>query len=123
MSKKNGIKHAKRNGRIEASVTPSGGNVFADLGVAEPERHLAKARLAVEVVRQIEALGLTQAEAAKRLGVDQPKVSALVRGRLGGFSTDRLLRFLVALGRGVDIVVRPASGAGRPAVMRVLAEA
>lgn len=122
MSKRNGIRHAKRNGQVEAGVIPSSGNVFTDLGVAEPDQHLVKARLAVEVVRQIEALGLTQVEAAERLGVDQPKVSALVRGRLGGLSTERLLRFLVALGRGVDIVIRPAGGARQSAGVRVLAE-
>jgi predicted XRE-type DNA-binding protein len=88
----------------------SSGNVFADLGLRNPEVLLAKADLVYEISRTIEARGLTQAEAAEILGVDQPKVSALVRGRLDGFSMERLYRYLNALGKDIEIVVRPASG-------------
>ena len=87
-------------------TTRSSGNVFADLGLARPEERLAKARLALEIERIIRQRGLTQAEAGKILGIDQPKVSALRRGRLSGFSVERLIRFLNALDRDVEIVVK-----------------
>jgi predicted XRE-type DNA-binding protein len=67
---------------------------------------LVKAALAREIVRSLGDRGLNQAQAARLLGVDQPKVSALAHGRLAGFSVDRLLRFLNALGRDVEIAVR-----------------
>jgi len=86
-------------------ITAGSGNVFADLGVDAPEEALAKAELAARIGDIIASGDLTQAEAAKALGIDQPKVSALLRGRLTGFSTDRLIRFLNALGRDVEIVV------------------
>src|SRR5438128_10517845 len=91
----------------EIPVTPSSGNVFADLGLAEPEELLAKAELMRQIGTAIQERGLTQAQAAEILGVDQPKISALLNGRLSGFSMDRLVRFLVALDRDVQIVVRP----------------
>jgi predicted XRE-type DNA-binding protein len=86
-------------------VTRSTGNVFADLGLDEADVALAKAKLAAQIAGIIERRGLTQAKAATVLGVDQPKVSALVRGRLTSFSTERLIRFLNALGSDVEIVV------------------
>lgn len=82
------------------------GNVFADLGYARPEEAAAKAELAHKITKIIERRRLTQAEAAAVLEVDQPKVSALRRGRLSGFSLDRLVRFLVLLGNDVEIVVK-----------------
>ncbi len=84
----------------------SSGNVFADLGLDAPEEALAKAELTAKISAIIEAKGLTQAAAAKVLGIDQPKVSALLRGKLSGFSTGRLIRFLNALGQDVEIVVK-----------------
>lgn len=91
----------------DTDSTPSSGNVFADLGLPDPEGLLAKA----ELVRQIDAIiherGLSQTQAAAILGIDQPKVSALLNGRLSGFSMDRLVRFLLALDRDVQISVRP----------------
>src|SRR5438046_2062024 len=85
----------------------SSGNVFADLGLDAPEEALAKAELTAKISEIIEAKGLTQSAAAKVLGIDQPKVSALLRGKLTGFSTERLIKFLNALGRDVEIVVKP----------------
>ena len=82
------------------------GNVFADLGYARPEEAVAKAELAHKIAKIIERRKLTQAEAASVLEVDQPKVSALKRGKLSGFSFDRLMRFLVLLGSDVEIVVK-----------------
>lgn len=103
-------------------ITPSGGNVFADLGVASPEEALAKAALAYRIAAVIVERRLTQSEAARILGVDQPKVSALLRGKLTGFSTGRLIRFLTALGSSVEIRVGPPSKAKRPGHLRVLAD-
>lgn len=82
------------------------GNVFADLGYPRPEEAAAKAELAHKITKIIERRRLTQAEAAELLQVDQPKISALKRGRLSGFSLDRLVRFLVLLGSDVQIVVK-----------------
>lgn len=89
----------------ETKIIKSAGNVFADMGLPEPETALAKAELARRINEIILEKGLKQTDAALLLGVDQAKISALGRGRLTGFSTDRLLRFLNALGRDVQIVV------------------
>jgi predicted XRE-type DNA-binding protein len=104
-------------------VTRSSGNVFADLGLPDADQLLAKADLAIEITSVIEERGLTQAEAADLIGVDQPKVSALVNGRLDGFSMERLYRFLNALGRDVEIVVRPKPKSRGEAKLRVTRKA
>jgi predicted XRE-type DNA-binding protein len=91
----------------EPRITEGSGNVYADLGLPDPDVALAKANLAIRIKQSIEQQNLTQIQAAKLLGVDQAKVSALVCGRLSGFSTDRLFRFLNALGRDVEIIIRP----------------
>ncbi len=94
------------------------GNVFEDLGHPRPSEALAKAELARKIAALIVKRGLTQAAAAEVLQVDQPKVAALVRGGLAGFSLDRLVRFLVLLGSDVEIVVKPRTRAsGRARVM------
>ena len=98
----------------------SSGNVFADLGVDAPEEALAKAELTAKIAEIIEARGLTQAAAARLLGIDQPKVSALLRGKLTGFSTERLIKFLNALGRDVEIVIRDRPRAKGPGHLQVL---
>jgi predicted XRE-type DNA-binding protein len=90
----------------ELDYTVSSGNVFADLGLPNPEEALAKAELAHKISVLIRKRGLTQAQAAKLLGVDQPKVSALLRGRLTGFSLERLMRFLLLLGQDIKITVQ-----------------
>src|SRR5271163_346337 len=90
------------------AIEESSGNVFADLGLENPAELLAKAELVQRISDIIAERKLTQVRAAKLLGIDQPKVSALLRGKLGGFSTDRLFRFLNALGSDVEIVIRPA---------------
>ncbi len=87
-------------------VVESSGNVFADLGLPNPDERLVKAELARKISEIITKRHLTQAEAAELLGIDQPKVSALMKGKLSGFSCDRLFRFLNALGRDVEIVVK-----------------
>jgi predicted XRE-type DNA-binding protein len=95
------------------------GNVFADLGVARPEEALAKAELAHKITETIARRRLTQAQAAALLEVDQPKTSALTRGRLAGFSLDRLVRFLVLLGNDVEIVVRARRRSSRQARLMI----
>lgn len=86
----------------------SSGNVFADLGVENPEEALAKSELARQIGKLIKKKKLTQKEAAEILGIDQPKISSLIRGRLRSFSLERLLRFLNELGQDVNIVISPA---------------
>ena len=87
-------------------VTPSSGNVFADLGFAEPEEEFARAQLASRIQQIIRRRRLTQVDAASLMGIDQPKVSALLNGRLANFSSTRLMRLLTALGQDVEIVIR-----------------
>ena len=96
----------------ETAIEPSSGNVFADLDLEDPGERLAKAELAQRICDIIAERKLSQTRAAALLGIDQPKVSSLVRGKLDGFSIDRLFRFLNALGRDVEIVIRPAKRAG-----------
>ena len=86
---------------------PSSGNVFADLGVADAGEHLIKAGLVLRIDRTIRPRKLTQAGAAQLMGIDQPKISAMLSGRFRGYSVERLMRFLVALGHDVEIVVKP----------------
>ena len=103
-------------------VEESSGNVFADIGLANPEERLAKADLAIRIAAAIRARRLTQARAARVLKIDQPKVSRLLRGQLSGFSTERLMRFLPLLGRDVEIVVSPAPRSRRQGRVRVARE-
>jgi predicted XRE-type DNA-binding protein len=88
-------------------VDQGSGNVFADLGIANPDIAHAKAELVQRIRGLIADRNLTQARAAELFGIDQPKVSALVRGRVEGYSIDRLFRFLIALGQQVEITIRP----------------
>ena len=95
----------------EFTVTHGSGNVFADLDLPDADDLLAKTNLALHIRRAIELRKLTQVQAAKILGIDQPKVSLIVNGRLDGFSTERLMRFLNDLGCDVQISVSaPRSG-------------
>src|SRR3954453_19632423 len=102
----------KKKGDAPVSIEESSGNVFADLGLKNPEELLAKAELVQCIADVIAERKLTQVRAAKLLGIDQPKVSALLRGKLDGFSIERLFRCLNALGRDVEITIRPAQHAG-----------
>ena len=89
--------------RRKLKIEQGSGNVFADLGLPDAEELHTKARLAVEIVRAIEARSLSQVAAAKVLGVTQPKVSALKAFKLEGYSVERLMTFLTRLGRDVEI--------------------
>lgn len=90
-------------------IAQGSGNVFADLGLPHPEELLAKAKLVSRIIDTIDERGLTQTQAGKVLGVDQAKISTLKRGQFDGFSMERLIRFLNALDRDVEIVVKPKS--------------
>jgi predicted XRE-type DNA-binding protein len=85
----------------------SSGNVFADLGLPNPDREMLKARLTLQIYRLIKERGLTQAQAGEILSIHQPRVSALMRNRAGSFSVERLMDFLTALGQDVEITVKP----------------
>lgn len=106
--------------RKRIAIETGSGNVFADLGYADAKERRLKVELAMEVNRLLGERGLTQARAAKLLGMLQPHVSDLARYRLDRFSVERLMRFLTRLGRDVEIRIstRPVRGA-RPSV-RVL---
>jgi predicted XRE-type DNA-binding protein len=99
-------------------VETSSGNVFADLGLPNPEERLLKAQLSILINRAIAARGLTQSQAAALLGTDQAKVSLISSGRLAGFSAERLLRFLLTLDQDVTISVSPKP-ADRPSRLEV----
>jgi predicted XRE-type DNA-binding protein len=87
-------------------VIASSGNVFADMGLPEPEEELTKAQLASHIRQVLKRRRLTQVAAASLMGIDQPKVSALLNGRLANFSSERLMRLLTALGQDVEIMVK-----------------
>jgi predicted XRE-type DNA-binding protein len=113
------MRRGMAKGRIRPRVVPSSGTVFADLGLPNAEENQTKVRLAVAINQIIESGKLSQIAAARRLKVNQPKISALSNYRLDGFSVERLMNLLTALDRDVDIVIRrkPRSRrAGRIAV-------
>ena len=116
----------RRAGRKERGLkmrsrefTSSSGNVFADLNLPHADDLMVKAELAAKIIAEIQLRRLTQGQAAAMLGIDQPKVSALKQGRLSGFSIERLLRFLLLLGRNVEITVKGRSKTGSVARLRV----
>lgn len=99
-------KTKKAHSRV-SRVTEGSGNVFADLGLPNPERELLKAQLTLQIYTILKDSGMTQVEIAKILGVQQPQVSLLMRNRAGNFSVGRLMEFLTALRQDVEITVRP----------------
>ena len=110
----------RKPARRAPSVREGSGNVFADLDIAESREALAKAELAARIARTIAKLGLTQVRAAELLHVTQADVSDLVRGKLKGFSSERLIRFLNALGQDVAIVILEPRARRRTGTLRVL---
>jgi predicted XRE-type DNA-binding protein len=96
----------QKTAKPRGQVFESSGNVFADLGFKDAEERQTKVRLAAALCAIIERLGWTQTETARRLGINQPKVSALLSYRLEGFSVERLMHFLTALDQDVEIVIR-----------------
>ena len=110
---------AKTKMREQVQVERSSGNVFADLGLPNPEEHLVKATIAVAIARTIRERGLTQDQAGAILGLTQPKVSDLVRGRLDKFTIDRLMRYLCKLDYDVTIRFQPKPKSREEAVIAV----
>jgi predicted XRE-type DNA-binding protein len=88
------------------AVTRGSGNIFADLGLPNADEHMLKARIVLFIGKRIEQLELTQQAAAKRMGIKQPDVSNILRGRFDGFSLERLLGFVRSLGSDVEIKVK-----------------
>lgn len=91
----------------KSTITQSSGNIFADLGLENSQEHYAKARLVILISKLIEAQNLTQGQAASKMGLRQPDVSKLLRGKIEGFSLERLLNFVRALGSDVEIKIKP----------------
>jgi predicted XRE-type DNA-binding protein len=108
----------RRNGR---QVTPSSGNVFADLRLPNAEEKQTKVRLAVAINQIIQDQKLSQGTAARRLKINQPKISALSNYRLEGFSVERLMNFITALDRDVEIVIRRKPKSGKTGRILVIA--
>lgn len=98
---------ARKTRRRTVRVTEGSGNVFKDLGLPNPEQELLKAQLTLQIYTILKDSGMTQAESAKILGVQQPQVSLLMRNRGGNFSVGRLMEFLTALRQDIEITVRP----------------
>ena len=112
-----------RKRKSQISVTLSSGNVFADMGLPEPEEELTKAQLTSHIRQVIKRRRLTQIGAAAVMGIDQPKVSALLNGRLANFSSERLMRLLTALGQDVDITIKDKPRSRPNGRIRVIGEA
>lgn len=119
---KQAVKATKaRRSRANADKIESGrGNVFADLGFRDAEERLLKAKLATKIAQLIEQKGWTQAQTAARTGLDQPKVSHLLRGQLSGFSADRLFAILNRLGHSVEVRISAKERAPEKTHTRVL---
>jgi predicted XRE-type DNA-binding protein len=112
-----------RKRKPHIAVTESSGNVFADIGLPEPVEELTKAQLASHIRHVISQRRLTQLAAASVMGIDQPKVSALLNGRLANFSSDRLMRLLTTLGQDVEITVKAKPRHRAHGRIRVIGEA
>jgi len=104
-------------------IQPSSGNVFKDLGLENPEELKIKSGLVYRIASLIKERKLTQIEAAKFLGIDQPKISLLLSGNLDGFSTERIFRFLLALDQEIEIRVRTSSRAKKKGKISLVVEA
>lgn len=96
------------------AIEPSSGNVYADLGLADAEEMLVKAKLASKIAEIIKRQKLTQQQAAELLAMPQPKVSLMLRGQFRGISESKMLDCLARLGRDIDIVVKPARRKAKP---------
>lgn len=91
--------------KSKTEYTLSSGNVFADLELSDPADRMLKSQLAIQIRDSIEQKGWTQSEAAEAVGLDQPKISNLLRGRLAGFSIDRMFRILNRLGHRIEVKI------------------
>lgn len=94
-------------------VERGSGNIFADLGLPDAEIHFLKAQIVSEIYRLTNQRKLTQAAAGKRMGISQPEVSRMFKGHFREYSVDRLMEFLTAFDRDVEIVVKPHKRTGK----------
>jgi predicted XRE-type DNA-binding protein len=97
-------------------ITEGSTNVYADLGMPNAEEMLAKARLVVKIAEIIRSRGWTQQQAAKVIGISQPRLSKMLRGQFRGISEAKMLEGIVRLGRDVRIVVGPARAGNKDGV-------
>src|SRR5258708_35890631 len=97
----------------ETKAKLGSGNVFADLGLPNPEQELLKARLTLQIYKIVKGRGLTHAQVGEILGIKQPHVSTLMRNRAGNFSVGRLVELLTAVGLDVEITIKPTRKAQR----------
>ena len=97
----------------KAKIEMGSGNIFADLGLPDAETHFLKAQIVSEIYRLTHKRKLTQAQAGTCMGISQPEVSRLFKGNFREYSVDRLMGFLTAFDRDVEIVVRPHKKAGK----------
>lgn len=93
------------NETVDDTITAGSGNIFADLGLPNPNERLLKSQLASKIHDEVEGRGWTQAQSAKALGISQPDVSRLMKGNLKGFSVERLMKLLVGLDYSVTVRV------------------
>jgi predicted XRE-type DNA-binding protein len=98
---------------MKAKIEAGSGNIFADLGRPDAEAHFLKAQIVSEIYRLANECKLTQTAAGKRMGISQPEVSRLFKGHFREYSVERLMGFLTAFDRDVEIVVRPHKKAGK----------
>lgn len=105
---------------LETEATVTRDNIFADIGLPNAEEHLVKAKLVLRIDGILRQRGLKQVEAARVMGITQPDVSRLLRGDFRQVSVERLLRFLVALGQDVEIVIKPHDGPLENAALHVV---
>lgn len=107
--------------KTHETVRQGGKNIFEDLKLPDAEELNAKAQIAYRICGILKERKLTQQAAADLLGTDQPRLSALLHGRLEGFSSDRLFRFLNALDQEIEIVIRRTKKRTHAPGIRVLA--
>jgi predicted XRE-type DNA-binding protein len=112
---------AKPSSERSEKIVRGSGNVFADLGFADAGERQTKVRLAIAINDVLQRRGLSQVKAAELLSINQPKVSALSKYRLKGFSVERLMRFLTALNQDIEIIIRNKPRTRRPGRVSVTA--
>jgi predicted XRE-type DNA-binding protein len=104
------------------SVYEGDKNVFAEIGLPDADTHLLKAQIVAEILRLVRGRKLTQSAAGKIMGISQPEVSRLFKGVFREYALERLLGFLAAFDRDIDITVRPRTNDGAPGRVRFAAE-
>ncbi len=109
--------------RREADITAGSGNIFADFNLPNAETHFLKAQIVSEIYRLSKERKLTQMKAGKRMGISQPEVSRMFKGHFREYSIDRLMEFLTAFDRDVEIVVKPHRKSGRSGRIRFVPQA